>query len=136
MTRLEEWPSSTEFGLQARLRNVAPVFDEKAGVFIFMEFLKKPKLVGYNGNVGPLRLDGIRFVVYSNDHPPRHVHGFVGETEAIVDLRADGTVALAERRDAVRPADAKRSDVRKILNIAAMHFEELAELWRGIHDNA
>jgi hypothetical protein len=86
--------------------------------------------------VGSLRLDGIRFVVYSNDHPPRHVHGFFGETEAIVDLRADGTVALAERKDAVRPADAKRSDVRKILNVAASHFEELAALWEEIHGDA
>jgi hypothetical protein len=42
--------------------------------------------------VGSLKLDGIRFVVYSNDHPPRHVHGFLGETEVIVDLRADGIV--------------------------------------------
>lgn len=86
--------------------------------------------------MGSLRLDGIRFVVYSNDHPPRHVHGFLGETEVILDFRADGTVALAERRDAVRPADAKRSDVRKILNGAASHFEELAALWRSIHGGA
>ena len=86
--------------------------------------------------MGSLRLDGIRFVVYSNDHPPRHAHGFFGGTEVIVDLRSDGNVSLAERRDAVRPADAKRSDVRKILNVAASHFEELAELWRSIHDDA
>lgn len=86
--------------------------------------------------VGSLRLDGIRFVVFSNDHPPRHVHGFLGETEAILDLRADGTVALAERRDVVRPADAKRSDVRRILNVAASHFEELVALWRSIHGSA
>jgi len=103
---------------------------------LYWEFLKEPKLLWYYGSVGSLRLDGIRFVVYSNDHPPRHVHGFLGETEAIVDLRADGNVALAGRRDAVRPADAKRSDVRRILNVAAMHFEELAALWRSIHDNA
>jgi hypothetical protein len=32
-------------------------------------------------------------VAYSNDHWPRHVHGFAGETEAIIDLRLDGTVA-------------------------------------------
>jgi hypothetical protein len=37
-----------------------------------------------------LRIDGVRFVAYSNDHPPRHVHGFTGDTEAIVDLRMDG----------------------------------------------
>jgi urease accessory protein UreF len=51
-------------------------------------------------------------------------------------LCADGAVALAARRDAIRPADAKRSDVRKILNIAARHFEELVALWEGTHGDA
>jgi hypothetical protein len=60
------------------------------------------------------------------------VHGFAGETEAIVDLRLDGTVALAKRDDAVKPANAKRSDVRKILKMAARHFEQLAALWETV----
>ena len=81
-----------------------------------------------------LRVSGVRFVAYSNDHPPRHVHGFAGDTEAIVELRFDGTVALARRDDAVRPANAKRSDVKKILRAAAGHFEELAALWEAIHE--
>lgn len=80
-----------------------------------------------------LRFDGVLFVSYSNDHPPRHVHGFAAETEAIIDLRTDGTVALADRDDAIRPANAKRSDVRKILEVAAKHFEELAALWEKVH---
>ncbi|MFY9748273.1 MAG: DUF4160 domain-containing protein [Acidobacteriaceae bacterium] len=83
--------------------------------------------------MGSLTFDGVRFVVYSNDHPPRHVHGFTGETEAIVDLRADGNVALGDRENPVRPATAKRSDVRKILNAAALHFEELVALWESVH---
>jgi hypothetical protein len=82
--------------------------------------------------VGSLRFDGVLFIAYSNDHPPRHVHGFTGETEAIVDLRLNGAVALAERDDAVQPANAKRSDVKKILNAAALHFEELAVLWEAM----
>lgn len=92
--------------------------------------------MGYDLSVGSLRFDGVRFVVYSNDHPPRHVHGFLGETEAIFDLRADGAVMLAERKDAVRPIDAKRSDVKKILNVAAAHFEQLAALWEETHGDA
>jgi uncharacterized protein DUF4160 len=84
--------------------------------------------------VGSRTFDGVRFVVHSNDHPPRHVHGSASETEAIVDLRLDGNVALAKRKDSVRPAG-KRSDVKKILNVAALHFEELAELWEKIHGN-
>ena len=92
--------------------------------------------LGYNDSVGSVRFNGVLFVAYSNDHPPRHLHGFVGETEAIVDLRLEGTVALAERNDAVRPANAKRSDVKRILNAAALHFEELAGLWEEIHGKA
>lgn len=86
--------------------------------------------------MGSLRFDGVRFVVYSNDHPPRHVHGFFGEAEVIVDLRANGGVALADRRDAIRPGRAKRSDVKRILNIAALHFEQLAALWEETHGDA
>jgi hypothetical protein len=86
--------------------------------------------------VGSIRFDGILFVVYSNDHLPRHVHGFLGETEIIADLRSDGHVALASRKDAIRPANAKRSDVSKILNTAALHFDALAALWEEIHGNA
>ncbi|SPF45159.1 conserved hypothetical protein [Candidatus Sulfotelmatobacter kueseliae] len=80
-----------------------------------------------------LRFGGVRFVAYSNDHPPRHLHGFCGETEAILDLRPDRTVALAKRDDAIRPANAKRSEVRKILRAAAEHFDEMAELWEALH---
>ena len=70
--------------------------------------------------------------MYTNDHPPRHVHGFCGGTEAIVDLRTDGAVSLATREDAIRPANAKRSDVRKILNAAADNSDELMALWEAI----
>ena len=83
-----------------------------------------------------LLFGGVLFVAYSNDRWPRHVHGFTGDTEAIVDLRMDGTVALAERNDAIRPANAKRRDVKKILNAAALHFEELAALWEAIRGEA
>ncbi len=80
-----------------------------------------------------LRFGGVRFVIYSNDHPPRHVHGFHGETEAIVDLRRDRTVALVNRADAVRPANAKKSDVKKILKAAARCFDELEALWENLY---
>lgn len=92
--------------------------------------------LGYTCIVGSLRFDGILFVVYSNDHPPRHVHGYLSETEAIIDLQSNGEIALADRQDAIRPANAKRSDVRKILDAAAAHFGELVALWEGIHGKA
>jgi hypothetical protein len=81
-------------------------------------------------SVVSLRFGGVRFVAYSNDHPPRHVHGFSGETEAIIDLRPDGNVVLAKRGDAIRPANAKR-DVEKILRAATENFEELTALWEA-----
>jgi hypothetical protein len=45
----------------------------------------------------------------------------------------DGTVSIANRADAIRPGNAKRSDLRRILNLAATHFEELVALWEKMH---
>jgi hypothetical protein len=86
--------------------------------------------------MGSLKFDGVLFIVYSNDHPPRHVHGFASETEVFADLRLDGNVLLADRIDCIRPAKSKRSDVKKILAVAALHFDELSKLWEEIHGKA
>ncbi len=83
--------------------------------------------------VGSLRFSKVRFIAYPQDHEPRHVHGFTGETEVIVDLRIDGNVAIADRPDCIRPGNAKRSDVRRILRASAEHFDELASLWEKMH---
>ena len=80
-----------------------------------------------------LRLGKVLFKVYPQDHEPRHVHGFTGETEVIVDIGIDGNVALADRPDCIRPGNAKRSDVSKILRSAAEHFDELVSLWEKMH---
>ena len=81
-----------------------------------------------------LRFGSVLFVAYQQDHTPRHVHGFFEETEVIIDLGDDRTVSLAVRPDAIRPPNAKRSSVRRILNMAAEHFEELVVLWEKMHD--
>jgi hypothetical protein len=80
-----------------------------------------------------LRFGNVLFVAYPQDHEPRHVHGFAGEAEVIVDLGADGNVTLADRPDCVRPGNAKRSDVRRILKSAAEHFDEPVSLWEKMH---
>ena len=80
-----------------------------------------------------LRFGSVLYVAYPQDHTPRHVHGFLQETEVIVDLGDDCTVSLANRPDAIRPPNAKRSSVRRILNVAAEHFAELAALWEKMH---
>ncbi len=83
--------------------------------------------------MGSVRFDGVRFVAYAMDHEPRHVHGFYADIEAIVDLRLDGTVSLANRTDAVRPSKGSKSDVRHVLTITAKHFDELNALWEKHH---
>jgi hypothetical protein len=83
--------------------------------------------------VASLRFGNVWFVAYPQDHEPRHIHGFTGETEVIVDIGRDGNVTLADRPDCIRPANAKRSDIRKILRTAAKHFEQLVSLWEKMH---
>ena len=46
-----------------------------------------------------------------------------------MELKLDGTVALADRKDAIRPGNVKRADVRHVLAVAAQNFEELVALW-------
>jgi hypothetical protein len=94
--------------------------------------LYKPKRLGYNGLVSSLRVGEVRFRVYPQDHEPRHVHGFIGSGTAIVDLRADGTVSLANRSD--NTCGLTRSEVRKVLDAAADAFNDLAKLWEEMHD--
>ncbi len=56
--------------------------------------------------VSTVRVGSICFRLYPDDHEPRHVHGEYAEMVAIVDLRGDGTVALADRGDRIRPKNA------------------------------
>lgn len=80
-----------------------------------------------------VRAGGVRFRIYPQDHEPVHAHGRYAETVAIVRLHPSGVVALADRGDAVIPADAKRADVRKILNAAAEVFQEIIIAWEKMH---
>ena len=47
----------------------------------------------------------------------------------VVELLADGTVQKARRKDAILPADAKRTDIRKVLETAAEYYDELVAAW-------
>jgi len=78
---------------------------------------------------------GVRFKLYPEDHLPRHAHGLYAGTEVIVDLAADGTVRLADRVDAIQPGNAKRSDVRRVLQMAAEHFDALVDAWEAMHND-
>jgi len=79
------------------------------------------------------RVSGVLFVAYPQDHEPRHIHGFYGEVEVIVDLLPDRMVSLADRPDSIRPSNAKRNSVRHVLNSAAENYDELVRLWVEMH---
>jgi hypothetical protein len=74
--------------------------------------------------VSTIRVGEVRFRVYPWDHIPRHVHGFVGSGQVIVDLLDDGSVALV-RRNAIRRAT--RTEVRRVMAAAAAAFNRLAD---------
>jgi len=82
--------------------------------------------------MGSLQFDGVLFQIFSLDHLPRHAHGFYAETEVIVDLLPEGA-RLSSRRDAVKPKNAKTSDVRKIVQAAQANYLELNRLWELTH---
>lgn len=75
-------------------------------------------------------------MVYSDDHQPRHVHCFLEDAEIVVDLMENDSVALANRKDSIRPSNAKGSTVRKALTSVAKNYDQLAELWENIHGQA
>ena len=86
--------------------------------------------------MGSKTFDGVWFISYSHDHVPPHVHGEYAETIVIVDLLPDGTIERSKRRDAVQPPNAKRRDIRRILDVAAEHAAELKDLWERAHGQA
>ena len=86
--------------------------------------------------MGSKTFDGVWFACYTDDHLPPHVHGQYGRAIVIVDLLTLGRVRRSARKDAVRPANAKRADVRHVLRVAAEHALELMELWEKTHGPA
>lgn len=81
-----------------------------------------------------VRVGAIRFKVYPQDHEPRHIHAFVGSGEVVLDLRSNGTVALAKRGSGAIRGSVTRTEVRKALDAAAEAFELLAKAWEDMHD--
>ena len=86
--------------------------------------------------MGSKTFDGVCFSAYADDHLPARVHGKYAGTEVLVELLPGGKVIQSRRSDAIRPLDAKRSDVRRILSLAAMHSTELHDIWEKIHGSA
>lgn len=72
-----------------------------------------------------LRADGLRVVVYLNDHAPEHVHVVGPGWVVVVDL-----IGL-EVREAVGDPGAR--DIRRALRLVADHREALLDAWEDIH---
>ncbi len=83
--------------------------------------------------MGSKTFDGVWFISYSDDHPPAHVHGTYAETVVIVEVLPDGSTQASLRSNSVQPANAKRSDVRRILKVAEAYGTELRALWEKTH---
>lgn len=83
--------------------------------------------------MGSYHFDGVTFRVYPEDHNPPHVHGRYQGIVVILELGNDRCVRLADRDDAIRPGDAKKNQVRHVLNVANAHFNDLMELWEEAH---
>jgi hypothetical protein len=75
-----------------------------------------------------LRFDGLRVVVYPNDHRPAHVHVIGNGCEAVFELgRTGDSPALRENHGF------SEVDVNRIRRRIAANQEFLIDEWRKIH---
>ncbi|PJF39105.1 MAG: hypothetical protein CUN54_09445 [Phototrophicales bacterium] len=72
-----------------------------------------------------LRDKGYRFVIYTHDHEPAHVHVMKAENEAVVDIRPD--VSLRNNYGF------KSREIKDILQITEDNVEYLRDEWDRIH---
>jgi len=75
-----------------------------------------------------LRLDGLRVVIYPNDHRPAHVHVIGADGEAVFKL--NGPSGPPELRESVGFRPAELSGMTKAL---AGALPQLLQAWREIH---
>lgn len=71
-----------------------------------------------------LRIDGLRVVIYPNDHPPAHVHVLGPGWVVVINL-----VGL-EVREAI---GCDERDARQVVRLVAGHREILMDAWRRFH---
>ena len=76
-----------------------------------------------------LRLGNVRVVIYSNDHPPPHVHAIkADEARAKFNLNCpDGPVELVEQEGF------KLADIRQIGTAIADNLAAICAKWSEIH---
>jgi len=74
------------------------------------------------------RAYGFRFVMFTNDHNPPHVHAFGQGGEAKIVLEGATGVTLEW------VAGISRGDLRKLMQEARREREHLIARWKAIHD--
>ena len=70
---------------------------------------------------------GLRFVIFTDDHEPAHVHVY-GDGSAKIDLVGESGAPELVHADGL-----KGGDVRKAMRIAAEQRAYLLERWRELH---
>jgi hypothetical protein len=75
-----------------------------------------------------LRFDGLRVVIYPNDHRPAHVHVIGKGCEALFNLNCPG--GPVELRENYRFS---RRQISKIGSVSMKHLDELCQAWEEIH---
>ncbi|MBN2700571.1 MAG: DUF4160 domain-containing protein [Methylothermaceae bacterium] len=76
------------------------------------------------------RFNGLRVVIYPNDHRPAHVHVKGADGEAVFNLNCpDGPPELRETYGF------NRSDVGRIKDALVVVLSDLCDEWRSIHDH-
>ena len=77
-----------------------------------------------------LRFEGLRVVIYPNDHRPAHVHVIGKGHEAVFNLNGPtGVVEVRENYGFSRP------EVRHIEHLLTNHLGALCKAWEDIHGN-
>jgi hypothetical protein len=71
-----------------------------------------------------MHVDGLRVVIYLNDHPPAHVHVIGSGWMVVIDL------IRLEVREAI---GCSKRDARRALRLIANHEDELMDAWRRFH---
>jgi hypothetical protein len=85
--------------------------------------------MGYRVMVTVLRSGPFRVAIYTNDHPPAHVHVQSANGEAVVDL-------AGEAPRLIRALGLGRADVRRAFELVSAHRDALLRKWSEIHGDA
>lgn len=74
-----------------------------------------------------LRIDGLRVVIYANDHTPAHVHVF-GDGEAKIDLVGPGSAPVLLWAEGMT-----RAEIRHAVRLVTERQVFLRQRWEELH---